>query len=60
MFFVSLYSCMFANSFILVLLDFVWYCYFQLSAIPFSFLIYQIFVCYFWVGMFLVDVNRVE
>lgn len=51
---------MFANSFILVLLDFVWYCYFQLSAIPFSFLIYQIFVCYFWVGMFLVDVNRVE
>ena len=51
---------MFANSFILVLLDFFWYCYFQLSAIPFSFLIYLIFVCYFWGGMFLVDVNRVE
>ena len=37
-FFVSLYSWMFPNSFILVLLDFVWYCYHQLSSISFSFL----------------------
>ena len=49
-FFVSLYSWMFPNSFILVLLDFVWYCYHQLSSISFSFLI---FVCYFWGVCFL-------
>lgn len=35
-----------ANSFILVLLDFVWYCYFQLSAIPFSFLIRFLYVTF--------------
>lgn len=49
-FFVSWYSWMFPNSFILVLLDFVWYCYHQLSSISFSFLI---FVCYFWGVCFL-------
>lgn len=42
---------MFPNSFILVLLDFVWFCYHQLSAI--SFFPFLIFVCYFWGGCFL-------
>ena len=56
-FFVSLYSWMFPNSFILVLLDFVWYCYHQSSAIYLSILIWSLYVTF---GMFLVDVNRVE
>lgn len=45
-FFVSWYSWMFPNSFILVLLDFVWYCYHQLSAISFSFLIWSLYVTF--------------
>ena len=45
-FFVSLYSWMFPNSFILVLLDFVWYCYHQLSAISLSFLIWSLYVTF--------------
>lgn len=45
-FFVSLYSWMFPNSFILVLLDFVWYCYLQLSAISFSFLIWSLYLTF--------------
>lgn len=45
-FFVSLYSWMFPNSFILVLLDFVWYCYHQLSAISLSFLIWSMYVTF--------------
>ena len=56
-FFVSLYSWMFPNSFILVLLDFVWYCYHQSSVIYLSILIWSLYVTF---GMFLVDVNRVE
>lgn len=48
MFFVSLYSWMFPNSFILVLLDFVWYCYHQLSSISFF-----LFCMLFWGGCFL-------
>lgn len=45
-FFVSLYSWMFPNSFILVMLDFVWYCYHQLSAISLSFLIWSLYVTF--------------
>ena len=50
---------MFPNSFILVLLDF---CLVLLSSIICNLLVfpYLIFVFYFWGGMFLVDVNRVE
>ena len=43
-FFVSWYSWMFPNCFILVLLDFVWYCYHQLSSISFSFLFWSLYV----------------
>ena len=45
-FFVSLYSWMFPNSFILVLLDFVCYCYHQLSSISFSFLFWSLYVTF--------------
>lgn len=45
-FFVSWYSWMFPNSFILVLLDFVWYCYHQLFAISLSFLIWSLYVTF--------------
>ena len=45
-FFVSWYSWMFPNSFILVLLDFVWKCYHQLSAISLSFLIWSLYVSF--------------
>lgn len=49
-FFVSLYSWMFPNSFILVLLDFVWYCYHQLSAISLSILIWSLYVTFGYVS----------
>ena len=45
-FFVSWNSWMFPNSFILVLLDFVWYCYHQFSASSFSFLIWSLYVTF--------------
>lgn len=49
---------MFPNSFILVLLDFVWYCYHQFLQSPFLSLSD---LCMLLLGgMFLVDVNRVE
>lgn len=49
-FFVSLYSWMFPNSFILVLLDFVWYYYHQLSAISLSILIWSLYVTFGYVS----------
>ncbi len=50
---------MFPNSFILVLLDFVWYCY-HINYLLSPFLSLSDLCMLLLRGMFLVDVNRVE